>query len=160
MSQIATLHGHTFDLDSFLRKTTIIVGGPRTGKSSLARLIRQRLHIPTYCGDPESAVKETERGVWYLPEGLGFGSEATQYIIDFWLDDPADKVLEGHNMARVIRKWIEQNDAAKRPWDRVIVFSTQHEPAVTMKGQRSLHTGTMSVWREIAALVPEAEVWT
>ncbi len=140
----------------------VIVGGPRCGKSRLARELRKRGY-PTFCGDPFDKVKEPEPQVTYLRDGMGMGSESSRHIVDRWLPMPGPWVLEGHIMARVLRKWLDDREnrtdhgvcetaaqeAAAWPCDRIVVFPEQHPDVDTEVGQRNLHKGTMTVWRGI-----------
>ena len=136
----------------------VVVGGPRCGKSTYAREMRE-LGYPTFCGDPRSAVKEPEDGVTYLIEGLGFGSKASEWIVENWLPMPGPWVLEGHVMARVLRKWLAQalteglgsvGRGGDYPCDRVVLFSRQRQELDLKPGQVSLHEGTMTIWNQIA----------
>lgn len=131
----------------------VIVGGPRCGKSTLARELAGPARI--FCGDPLSKVKEPRLLVNYLPEGLGFDSESSQWIVDHWLPMPGPWVLEGHVMARVLRKWLKtaplgEIDLSRFPCDRVIVFLEQRPELELLKGQVSLHKAVMTEWSEIA----------
>lgn len=142
----------------------VIGGGPRCGKSFAAlRIARGEWSLqdgtslppgsPVFCGDPLSMVKEPEPGTTYLPEGLGMGSASSRWIVDNWLPMPGPWVLEGHVMARVLRKWMgdAEPDAAGiiYPCDRIIMFREQRPGAVTKPGQVAQHKGVMSVWNEI-----------
>lgn len=133
----------------------VIVSGPRAGKSSLARALRAHGY-PTYCGDPIDKVKEVEAGVTYLDAGMGMDSASSRYIVDNWLPMPGPWVLEGHIMARVLRKWLEDAEASGSyeetgfPCDRIIVFPQHHPHAEPTKGQRALHKGVIEkTWRDI-----------
>lgn len=132
----------------------VIVGGPRCGKSWLARELRAQ-GLPTFCGDPESTVKDPEPWVTYLPEGLGFGSPASQWIVDNWLPMPGPWVLEGHVMARALRKWMKQVDESTVnhghpfPCDRVVVFPNQREELHLKPRQATLHEVVMEQWSEV-----------
>jgi hypothetical protein len=104
-----------------------------------------------FCLDPRSKAKDIEPGVTYLPEGLGFGSESTQWALDNWLSLPGPYVIEGHSSARLLRKWLAQHggDDDSFPCDRVLVLT--NEPWVDLlPGQRSLNKGVMTTWRSIA----------
>lgn len=130
----------------------VIVGGPRCGKSTTARNYRVG-GIPTYCGDPRSKVKEPEHGVTYLREGLEFGSPSSAWIVANWLPMLGSWVLEGHIMARVMRKWLEQNkDLSENvyPCDEIIVFPNHHPSAIVTGQQRALHKGVMRVWNDVS----------
>lgn len=134
----------------------VIVGGPRTGKSQLARALRRRGY-PTFCGDPHDKVKEPEPGVTYLLEGMGMGSDSSRYIVDNWLTMRGPWVLEGHIMARVIRKWMKDHEAESAypsaddwPFDRIVVFPHQHPDAEITTKQASMHKGVIeTTWRGV-----------
>lgn len=136
----------------------VIVGGPRCGKSWLAREFANAgpNGMRIFCGDPKSKVKQPEAGVNYLPEGLGFGSESSQWIVDNWLTMPGPWVMEGHIMARVLRKWMRQqfeeacHDRSDSPWpcDEIYVFTEQREDQELEPGQISLHKGVMTAWAD------------
>lgn len=141
----------------------VIVGGPRTGKSWLARemQVRNRGYI-VHCGDPISKVKEPLGSTVYLPEGLAMEHESTSWIVDNWFTMPGPWICEGWIMARALRKWLEvtvwdnpEDYATGCPIpppfvDRVIVFLEQRPELVLKRGQVSMHRAVMTVWREIA----------
>ncbi len=138
----------------------VIVGGPRCGKSKLSKALRAR-GFPTFCGDPHDKVKEPEPGVTYLRDGMGMESESSRYIVDNWLTMPGPWVLEGHIMARVLRKWVK--DVLEKPedypsgightnWpcDRIVVFPHQHPDAEITTKQASMHRGVIdTTWRGV-----------
>lgn len=137
----------------------VIVGGPRTGKSWLARELATESGAPRFCGDPKSLVKEPFGGVTYLPEGLAMEDESTRYVAENWFSLPAPWICEGWIMARSLRKWMSlmQNIEENRPGlvmqdypcDRVIVFLKQRPELDLLPGQVSMHKGCMKVWNEI-----------
>jgi len=145
----------------------VIVGGPRVGKSWLACKLGGDEHgaslrvycgtVPLFCGDPLSTVKEPIDGVAYLPEGLPYAGDtgAAQWIVDNWFSMRGPWVLEGHVMARALRRWLnapEQYGSAHDhfPCDRVIVFENQRHDCDLKRGQVAMHAGVLKVWREIA----------
>lgn len=132
-----------------------IVGGPRCGKSQLAKALRKRGY-PTFCGDPRDKVKEPEPHVTYLAEGMDMGSNSSRYIVDRWLPMPGPWVLEGHIMARVLRKWRDDGMNADgdylggMPCDRIVVFDEQHPEAEITAKQHSMHKGVIeTTWRGV-----------
>ncbi len=139
-------------------KRIVIVGGPRCGKSQLARALR-RQGFPTFCGDPFDKVKEPEQAVTYLREGMGMGSDSSRYIVDNWLPMEGPWVLEGHIMARVLRKWLDDEkgmtdpaeiEARGWPCDRIVVFPEQHPDAEITAKQVSMHKGVIeTTWRGV-----------
>lgn len=124
----------------------ILVGGPRTGKSTIARTYRER-GVPTFCGDPRSKAKEIEDGVVYLPEGLAW-TEGSQYVADNWFTKAGPWICEGQIMARALRKWIRSHPKTM-PADRIIVITNHHPDAALLPGQRAMHKSVMTVWHEI-----------
>jgi hypothetical protein len=151
----------------------IIVGGPRRGKSTLARELAAPVNradrseliggCPIYCGDPLSKVKDPQPGVRYLPEGIPISGDdgAAQWVADNWFTLPGPWVCEGWVMARALRRWLATYDRRYRenkpgPADRIIVLD---RPAFTqeLKGQASMHKAVMTVWAGIAHHFPDAE---
>lgn len=123
----------------------VIVGGPRCGKSTLARLLREARQLPTFCGDPRSMVKEPEDNVTYLPEGLHW-SDSSQFVADHWLGRPGPFVCEGQVMARALRKY----QLGESPCDLVVVMTHQLPGVQVSAGQAHMHKAVMTVWREVA----------
>src|SRR5215471_18692626 len=122
----------------------IIVGGPRCGKSTIARSYLAR-GVPVYCGDPAHLVKDREDGITYLPPGLTW-SDGSAYVAQEWFPMPGPWVCEGQIMARVLRKWLRGSP----PADHIVVLGHHHPKARPTPGQRAMHTAVMSIWREIA----------
>lgn len=133
-----------------MSERVIIVGGPRCGKSWLAREYRER-GVPVFCGDPLSKVKEPEGGVTYLPEDLDFAGDfgAAAFVSDKWFNAEGPWVCEGHVMARALRRWIDKGRHIPDDW-RIIVLRNHHPIAVVTPGQRTMHKAVMTVWDEIA----------
>lgn len=122
----------------------IIIGGPRCGKSTIARSYLQA-GIPVYCGDPAHLVKDREDGVTYLPDNLQW-SDGSFYVASEWFPRPGPWVCEGQIMARALRKW----KRTMPPADHIILLTDHHPKARPTPGQRAMHRGVMTVWREIA----------
>jgi len=136
-------------------KRIIIAGGPRRGKSTLAKEYME-MGYPIYCGDPLSKVKDPIQGVTYLPEGMPFSGDngPAQYILDNWLPLPGPWVMEGHIMPRVLSRWLENSKGSQQwPCDLIIILD---RPALvpTVQGQESLHKGCMTVWNRISESFP------
>lgn len=137
----------------------IIVSGPRRGKSSLARQFREQQGMPTFCGDPRSKVKDPEDGVTYLPEGLPYAGDdgGAAHVSQLWFVRTGPWVMEGHVMARALRRWLPQLRGGHGgrgiipplPCDRIIVLAGPPRCEST-KGQETMHKGVMTVWEEIA----------
>jgi hypothetical protein len=94
-------------------------------------------------------VKDPIEGVEYAPEGLGMGSEASQYVVDHWFTLPGPWVCEGHIMARALRKWMAEHYPVM-PCDRVIVFTEHHPEADVTARQAAMHKGVMGTWEDVA----------
>jgi len=135
----------------------IIIGGPRRGKSTLARELRAASAIPTYCGDPANLVKEPEDGVTYLPANLSW-SESSAYIAENWLTQPGPWCCEGVAMARAVRKLVMAGKTAALDGVDIVVLTEPHEGATETTGQAIMAKGVMTVWAEVADLFPQARV--
>ena len=105
----------------------VIVGGPRTGKTTMSE------QIPGY----RRSTDETMGMEWSK------GSDE----VSRWFDVAGQWVIEGVATARALRKWLAKNKSNVKPCDRVIVLEHAH---VGLKpGQDSMGKGVMTVWREI-----------
>lgn len=133
---------------------TIIVGGPRTGKSTQARQLR-REGTPTFCTDPASRVDEPEEGVTYLPEGLDW-SEASAYVAEQWLTMPGPWCIEGVATARAIRKLQKTKGTVCLDGVRVLLMFEPAPGVELLKGQASMAKGVETVWKGIATSFPLA----
>lgn len=146
-------------------RRVLIIGGPRRGKSTLARNLRTAddnvngsIAIPTFCGDPISLVKDPEPGVTYLPENLSW-SESSQYIADNWLTQPGPWCCEGIAMARAVRKLVNSDRSAVLDGVEIVVISDPIESAGQLSsGQIVMAKGVMTVWAEVADMFPQAKM--
>lgn len=136
--------------------TMIIVGAPRSGKSTLARELRG-LGYRTYCTDPLSLVKDPEQQVTYLPEGLDW-SEGSRFVADQWLPLKGQVVIEGVGTVRALRKLLEDGRSHVLNDATIVRLTRQFDCAVTKAGQRSMAKAIDSIWAEISAqLAPITE---
>lgn len=155
---------------------TIIIAGPRRGKSWLALELAgsepgrdvHRGAAPVRCGDPRSKVKDPILGVEYLPEGIPFAGDdgAAQWVCDTWFAKPGPWVCEGHVMARALRRWLQKRGHEVLQAHRLSRRGVDHKPPPTpadriivldrpgfnnpTPGQDAMHKAVMTVWYEIA----------
>jgi len=127
----------------------VIVGGPRCGKSTMARRLREE-GVPTYCGDPKFTVKDPEDGVIYLPGYLSFTTSA-DYVAREWLTMPGPWCCEGVIMARALRKLKRQNQGSLLKGVEVIYLDFPFVPLTP--GQANMSKGITTVWFEIQPFV-------
>jgi uncharacterized protein len=137
----------------------VLIGGARVGKSTLAAHFRSQ-GIPTYCGDPQSKVKDVEEDVTYLPEGLSW-SEASSYIAENWFSMPGGWCCEGIAMVRALRKWVEIVDYDPLTISnlRVVYLKT---PVIDQRemapGQVAMLKAVETIWQGIKEWFPQVEV--
>lgn len=135
-----------------------IIGGPRTGKSTLAKELAAEMSAPILCTDPASLVKDPEPGVEYVPDTHGDWSRASEYVATQFLTRPGPWILDGVGVPRALRKYHEMNRAALPPVDRVIVMTRPFVPLLpgqvtmtkglfTVLGSISLWLGAILEWR-------------
>lgn len=109
----------------------IIVGGPSTGKSTLANYPRDfAAHVR--CTDELVGVLE-----W---------SEVSAEVA-LWISEPGPWIIEGVATARALRKWLAA--APGQPLDVVVVLMS-HPFVELTKGQAAMAKGVATVWNEIA----------
>lgn len=126
----------------------VILGGPKTGKTTLAGELLQAHHAQDESwrggasGPPIPQVLHTDDLIH-----LGW-SEASQYVADRWLTEPGPWIIEGVAAVRALRKWRDQHPGERPPVDRVIRLTTPHVALV--KGQAAMAKGEETVWAEVA----------
>lgn len=122
-----------------------IVGGPRTGKSTLARQLAAG--GPILCTDPRGLVKDVESGVEYVPNTHADWSAASLYVAEVFLSRPGPWILDGVGLARALRKWRGLFPGQPPPLER-LVYLTVPVRELT-EGQRRMTLGVKTVLAEI-----------
>ena len=125
-------------------RRVILVGGPRTGKSTIARKLRED-GIPTFCTDPLSKVKDPEQDVRYFPEDLKWEAQAL-FIAQNWLTLPAPWCCEGVQMARAVRKLHQLGKAELLKGVEIHYLTYPFSPRTA--GQIALAKAIETVWQE------------
>ncbi len=118
-----------------MSKRVVIVGGPKTGKTTLGEHLRRRLGRGH--GIP---VRHTDDLI-----GSASWSEASSVVAD-WFDEPGDWVIEGVTTARALRKWLLRGSEGK-PCDGVIVLE-EFRADVTDR-QAAMARSVMTVFNEV-----------
>lgn len=107
-----------------------IVGGPKTGKTTLA----------------DKMGKQTGVRVLHTDSVMALGwSEASERVAG-WFDLSGPLLVEGVAVARGLRKWLASHPDGK-PCDRVLWLSVAHEEL--KPGQAAMAKGVETVLREI-----------
>jgi hypothetical protein len=111
----------------------VVAGGPRAGKSTLARAIagKHRIHN----GE----------------ELVGIDWSAGSLTASLWLSEPGPWICENVAMARALRKWLERNPEGL-PAD--IIIQLQEPVVERSRGQHVMALGCLTVWNQIK---PELE---
>lgn len=116
-----------------MAKRLIIVGGPSTGKTSLAQELSVKHGITN--------VRQTDQLT-----ALGW-SEASAEAAK-WIDEPGDWIVEGVVAPRALRKWLAANPGKPLPEGTSIYVLTR--PYVPQsKGQQTMTKGIYTVLTEI-----------
>lgn len=110
---------------------TVIVGGPRAGKTTLAVRASERF-------------KRQVRHADDLMNELEF--EAAGDAVAGWLDEEGDAIIEGVAAACGLRAWLDAKPGKALGWS-VVMLALPKVPL--SKGQASMAAGVQTVWDEI-----------
>lgn len=111
-----------------------IIGGPKAGKTTLARRLS-----PQFDGR-----------VWSTDDLIAYGWDGAKTRTAKWLERPDPWCIEGVVVPRALRHWMREKGSRfiAPPVDHiVVVHGAQQELS---EGQRRMATGVMSVWHDIA----------
>jgi broad-specificity NMP kinase len=104
-----------------------IIGGPRTGKTTLASTMENVLHTDDLI----------DKFDW---------SGVSEFVATDWLARSGPWVIEGVAVVRALRKWLAAH-AHGQPCDRIIVLTQPH--VELSKRQASMAKGHEKVWQEV-----------
>lgn len=127
----------------------VILGGPKTGKTTLANAWFEAHDWPHDAPDCDGCgvLRHTDDLIEQCKHlGRDAWSEASR-IASTWLDEPGPWIIEGVAMARALRKWRDQHPGERPPVDRVIRLTTPH--VELSKGQAAMAKGEETVWAEV-----------
>lgn len=116
-------------------KRILILGGPRTGKTTLANKLGAERGIPV-------------RGMDDLIGAFDWSAASAEAAR--WMDDPGPWIIEGVQGARALRKWLAAHPEGQ-PADLIIHCQKPHVPLTA--GQIAMGKGCLTVWGEVAAEV-------
>lgn len=108
----------------------VIVGGPRTGKTTLA--------IRLGAADQSRRVRHTDE----LIGKFAWGKDSEE--VARWLDEPGEWVIEGVTAVRALRKWMVNNPEGRL--DGVLVISLPRPVVTQTSGQASTSKGVATIW--------------
>ncbi len=118
---------------------TLIIGGPRTGKTTLANAMGLELGVE----------------VLHTDDLIGLGwSESSEHIAVDWLARPGPWLIEGVAAVRGLRKWLAANGG--RPCDLIINLTDARVPLT--EGQRRMAAGCQTIWAKIESEIRDRDV--
>lgn len=121
----------------------VILGGPRTGKTTLARDLAQATIAAGY-----RAPVPCEPGpIFHTDDLIHLGWSEASAAAALWLDEPGPWIIEGVAAVRALRKWRDQHPGAAPPVDRVIHLYRPHVDLAV--GQARMAAGHETVWLEV-----------
>ena len=111
---------------------TVIVGGPRTGKTTLGDRIGAECSV---------AVRHTDE----LVGKLAWGDDSLE--VARWFDEPGEWVIEGVTAVRALRKWMSNNPG--KLLVGVLVIYLRSPMVAQTSGQVSTSKGVQTIWSGI-----------
>jgi hypothetical protein len=133
----------------------VICGGPRTGKTTLARDL-YRGAVPGFADHgliSSDAIHHTDTVMGI--SGMDW-SGASRFVAYEWFTLPGPWIIEGVAVSRALRKWREAHPGEPPPVDRVIRLTTPHVELT--RGQAAMDKGEATVWAEIEDWLLESGV--
>lgn len=122
----------------------LIVGWPRSGKTTYARDLAQKLGLEHLCTDPQN---KCDPGVRGIPNDLEWG-ESSQFVANHLLG--LNAIVEGVSVPRALRKWREMNPGSPPPVDKVIWLDPRFEQVTS---------GHMGMGKGIDQVMEELQSW-
>jgi len=113
-----------------MAKQILIIGGPKTGKTTYAKKLAQEHGMPLQHFD-----SHIHRMGW---------SELSDAIVG-WLDEPGPWIKEGVQGVRGLRKWLRENHG-KPPFEIHVLSSPK---VVHTKGQAQMHKAHGTILRQV-----------
>lgn len=121
----------------------LITGGPRTGKTTLARQLFEEAAARYDRAGITAALLHTDDLIEQCRHlGKDAWSEASR-IASTWLDEGGPWIIEGVAVSRALRKWHEVHPNERPPVDRVVYLGVPH--VALTKGQESMAKGVFKV---------------
>lgn len=112
----------------------LITGAPNTGKSQLAVELSAEV---VQAREADDLIDKSDPGNW---------SKVSQELADVWFQEPGPWVIEGVQVPRALRKWLEANPTGC-PCETIIWL---HTPLQRLNTQQvAMLKGMVKVWAEI-----------
>ncbi len=111
-----------------MNRKVLIIGGPKTGKSTKA----QSYGLPVLNTD-------------HLAKTKAWGEDSAE--VAKWLDHQGSCVIEGTSVVRGLRKWMAQNPGKGLDGVEVVNLTRAHQ--LQSDGQSRMAKGVDTIWSEI-----------
>jgi broad-specificity NMP kinase len=109
-----------------------ILGGPRTGKTTLAKALASDSRASLYATDD------------LITLGIDWSQQSER--IATWFDEPGPWVVEGVAVPRALRKWLAAHATEQtKPCDAIYVLNRPH--VELSKGQDAMTKAVKTVWK-------------
>ena len=118
---------------------TVIVGGPKTGKTTLSDQMSDQYNAP----------------VMHTDDTIGMGWSEGSAEVATWFGQSGPWIVEGVAAVRALRKWLAANPEGQ-PCDRVLYLTKTYEER--KPGQITMAAGVTTVFREISRSLEERGV--
>ena len=124
-----------------MKSRILIVGGPKSGKTSTANALAQLIYERAK-GVPPPRVRHTDD---LIGSGMKWSEESL--LVSTWFDDPGPWIIEGIVTVRALKKWLARSPSHEKPADYIFYAEVARLPLEPK--QQALMKQCNDVWIEI-----------
>lgn len=124
----------------------VILGGPKTGKTTLAGEIWRKA-VAAWVAEHGPIVDLEGPVLMHTDDVMHLGWSEASEAASKWFDTSGPWIIEGVAVVRALRKWRDAHPGEPPPVDRVIRLTTPHVELTS--GQATMAKGEDTVWLEV-----------
>lgn len=134
----------------------VIIGGPKRGKTTLARLMSGSTTLPHRCSDPQ---RYCPRDVVGVPNDLQY-DEISSWVCEHWLKPPSNLLVEGVHAARALQKYLAGRPQGDTGNVKRVIYCALAVDRAELPGQRAQTTKVERTFKELRPQIAHiVEFW-